>query len=348
MPKAKSIQRARGEEAEASPLDAAFKLVDSLPVPVFFKSRDGRYLGVNRAWEEFFGIPADAFIGKQVAELYPQDPSVAERHAAMDRELYERGGRQSYEIAVPVRGERRDTIYYKATYADSHGEVAGLIGAIVDITARKQAEAALRESEERLRGIVGSLNEGILVYDRDLKVVWGNPAAERILGIPLGELMGREGFASVLPCVRADGTPVTVEDRPTRIMARSGKPLTGHIIGIQRPGGAHTWLSTNTGFLRQPDASDWYGVVATFTDITAQKNAEQALRDSEMRYRETFELAASGIAHVDLQGRLLRVNRRLCEILGYAEAELVGRSVKDISHPEDRDLTDAARERVRR
>ncbi|HEY5897991.1 MAG TPA: PAS domain S-box protein [Burkholderiales bacterium] len=349
MPKAKPIERARREEGAASPLDAAFKLVDSLPVPVFFKSRDGRYLGVNRAWEEFFGIPADAFIGKQVAELYPQDPEVAEKHAAMDRELYARPGRQSYEITVPLRdGQRRDTIYYKATYTDARGEVAGLIGTIVDITGHRRAEAALHESEARLRGIVDALNEGILAYDRDLKIVWGNQAAERIVGLPLAELMGAEGFTSVLPSVKADGTPLKAEERPIRITVRTGKPLSGHVVGIKRAGGAHTWISVNTGFLRHADSSDWYGLVATFTDITAQRNAEQALRESEMRFRETFELAASGIAHVDLSGRFLRVNRSLCEILGYTQAELIARSVKEISHPEDRDLTDAERGRVRR
>src|SRR6478672_363253 len=142
MPKAKPLQRARREET-ATPLDAAFKLVDALPVPVFFKSRDGRYLGVNRAWEEFFGIRAADFIGRQVADLYPHDPAIAERHAAMDRELYAGAGRQSYEITVRARdGQLCDTIYYKATYRDAHGALAGLIGTIVDITARKSAESA--------------------------------------------------------------------------------------------------------------------------------------------------------------------------------------------------------------
>ena len=79
-----------------------------------------------------------------------------------------------------------------------------------------------------------------------------------------------------------------------------------------------------------------------------RKSAEAALAESEMRFRQTFELAASGIAHVSLDGRFLRVNRRLCEILGYAESELLGRSVKDISHPDDRDVTDAQRARLRR
>src|SRR3954465_13902845 len=128
MPKAKTLERARREET-ATPLDAAFKLVDSLPVPVFFKARDGRYLGVNRAWEQFFGIAGDAFLGKRVADLYPQDPDIAARHAAMDRHLYEHPGSQSYEIPVRTRaGDVRDTVYYKATYADARGEIAGLLG----------------------------------------------------------------------------------------------------------------------------------------------------------------------------------------------------------------------------
>jgi PAS domain S-box-containing protein len=63
-------------------------------------------------------------------------------------------------------------------------------------------------------------------------------------------------------------------------------------------------------------------------------------------YRSTFELAASGIAHVGLDGRFVRVNRQLCGILGYREEDLIGRTVKEISHPEDRDLTDARRARV--
>jgi PAS domain S-box-containing protein len=344
MPKAKQLQRARGEDAAAAPLDAAFKLVDALPVPVFFKSRDGRYLGVNRAWEEFFGVGGDSFVGKQVADLYPNDPAIAEKHAAMDRELYAAPDRQSYEITVRAReGKLRDTIYYKATYSDACGDVAGLIGTIIDITGRKSAEGALHDNEERWRAIVNSANEGILVYDRDLNVVAGNQAAERILGIPLAELIGVAGFTSLLACVHPDGRALRPDERPTRVTVRTGKPLSGHVLGIKRPGGAHTWLLVNTGFLRHPQASDWYGVVSSFTDITAQRNAESALRASEERYRRTFELAGSGLAQVGLDGRFLRVNRRLCEMFGYREAELVGMAVRDISHPEDRDAVDERR-----
>jgi PAS domain S-box-containing protein len=346
MPKARQAQRAQGEEAAGSALDAAIRLVENLPVPVFFKGRDGRYLGVNGAWEEFFGIARDAFVGKRVTDLYPHDPEVAARHARADEELYAHpAGGQSYEIPIRTGGRRRDTIYYKSTFTNAAGEVAGIVGAIVDITARKHAEEALRDNEERWRTIVNSANDGILVYDRDLKVIAGNQAAERILGVPLAELIGAAGFTSRLPTVHADGRPVSPEDRPTRMTVRSGHALTGHIVGIARPGGRHTWLSVNTALLRHPGSTDWYGVVSTFSDITDWRNAQEALQESAIRFRETFDIATSGIAHVTLDGRFQRVNRSFCRLLGYDEGELVGRSVKEISHPEDRDVTDDVTER---
>jgi len=475
--KAKATEAAvrTAKAGSPAPVDAALQLVEALPVPMFVKSRDGRYLGVNRAWEEFFGVSRASFLGKQVQDLYPQNPAIAEKHLEMDGQLWRNPGGQSYEATVTARdGRLRDTIYYKATFANGSGEVAGLLGAIVDITARKQAEAslleserrfrrtfelagsgvahigmdrrflrvnrrlceilgypqdellrltgrqishpddldvinaqrprlyageidsvrvekrylrkdgsivwvsftmvverdaagkpqyeiaffdditarkqaeaALRESEERFRSVVDSANDGILVYDKQLNVVAGNLAAERILGLPLADIIGAAGFTSLLPCVHADGSPVLPDERPTRLTVKSGKPLTGQIVGIYRADGSMNWVSVNTGFLRRPGDTDWYGVVSTIGDITKQRHAEIALSASEALYRQTFELATAGIAHVDLSGRFMKVNRRLCEILGYGEQELIGRAVKEISHPEDRNLTDSQRMRVR-
>ena len=322
-------------------LEAAFELLDQLPVPMFYKARDGRYLGVNKAWEELFGLKRESFLGKQVADLYPRNPDIAELHAIKDRELWERPGSQSYEIPIVTPdGRRRDTVYYKATFP------GGLVGAILDVTARKHAEAALRDSEERWRATVDSASEGMLIYNRSLAIVSANRAAERILGLAQAELIGKPGFTSMLPCIGEDGAPLAPEARPTLITIRTGKPQTGCVVGIKRPGTAVTWLSVNTAFLRRADETDYYGLVSTVSDITAQHDAETRLKESEQRFRRTFELAGSGMAHIGMDRRFTRVNRRLCEILGYSEEELLQLTGRQISHPEDLDIINEQRPRL--
>ena len=322
-------------------LEAAFELLDQLPVPMFYKARDGRYLGVNKAWEELFGLKRESFIGKQVADLYPRNPDIAELHAIKDRELWERPGSQSYEIPIVTPdGRRRDTVYYKATFP------GGLVGAILDVTARKHAEAALRDSEERWRATVDSASEGMLIYNRSLAIVSANRAAERILGLAQAALIGKPGFTSMLPCIGEDGAPLAPEGRPTLITIRTGKPQTGCVVGIKRPDGAVTWLSVNTAFLRRADEADYYGLVSTVSDITAQHDAERRLKESEQRFRRTFELAGSGMAHIGMDRRFTRVNRRLCEILGYSEEELLQLTGRQISHPEDLDIINEQRPRL--
>jgi PAS domain S-box-containing protein len=342
MPEAKrKVEPGRGASEEA-PLEAAFKLVASLPVPVFFKSRDGRYLGVNRAWERFFGVSRAEFIGKQVADLYPDEPAIAERHARMDEELYARGGGQSYEIRIRTRsGELRDTLYYKSTYAGADGAVAGLIGTIVDITDRKRAESALGESEARYRRTFELAGSGVAHIGLDRRFVRVNRRMCEILGYSESELLQLTGRQISHP----DDLDIINTQRP---LLHAGEIDRVHVEKrYLRKDGSTVWVALTLVVERDRDNRPLYEI-AIYDDITGRKHAEEALRESEARFRETFELAGSGMAHVSLEGRFLRVNRRLCDILGRSEAELIGRSVKDISHPEDRDVTDAQRARVRR
>ncbi|HST00745.1 MAG TPA: ATP-binding protein, partial [Usitatibacter sp.] len=150
--------------ARRGDLQVAQELIEVLPIPVFFKARDGRYLGVNRAWEDFFGIPRGEVVGGPVTDIYPASPQVARRHQAMDEELWANPGRQSYEIQLVMRdGRVRHTIYYKATFQAPDGAVAGLIGTIVDITERKQSEQreAIENAVARYLGSTDSLGDAI-------------------------------------------------------------------------------------------------------------------------------------------------------------------------------------------
>jgi len=290
-----------------------------------------------------FGYAATELVGRSVKEVsHPEDRDVADA----PRAGLVRGERDA--ARLEKRYLRKDGSVFWASLAialerDAHGAPLYAISVLDDITARKHAEAALRDMEAHWRSIFNSANEGILVYDRALNVTAGNVAAERILGLPLAKIIGAPGFTSLLPCVREDGSPLPESERPTKRTVRAGHALTGVVVGVKRPQGTMTWLSVNTAFLRRPGEEQHYGMVSTITDITARREAEERLRESEELFRKTFELAASGVAHVSLEGKFMRVNRSLTEIVGYSEAELIGRSVKDISHPEDRDVTDAQR-----
>ncbi|HYY61747.1 MAG TPA: PAS domain S-box protein, partial [Burkholderiales bacterium] len=340
MPRAKQLQRARGEDEAVTTLDAAFKLVDALPVPVFFKSRDGRYLGVNRAWEEFFGIPGESFIGRQVADLYPKDPAIAERHAAMDRDLYARPGRQSYEIAVRARdGKLRDTLCYQATYQDARGEVAGLIGTIVDITERQNVEAALRDNEERYRRTFELAGSGLAQVGLDGRFMRVNRRLCEMFGYSEAELVG-------MP-VKDISHP---EDRDA-VDERRLKLIAGELDTVRlekrylRKDGTTIWANIAIALERDSAGRPLYAI-SVLDDITVRKQTEERLRESEARYRSTFELAGSGIAHIGLDRKFIRVNRRLCEILGYPEHELIGLTGRDISHPEDLEVINTQRKRL--
>lgn len=116
-------------------------MFEALPNPIYHKGVDGRYRGVNKAWETFFGIPRTHFIGKTVYDLYPNDSPVAQRLDALDQELWQSQGNQTYDAVIPATdGTRHDVVYYKATYQRDDGGVAGLVGTMIDVTERKRIE----------------------------------------------------------------------------------------------------------------------------------------------------------------------------------------------------------------
>src|SRR5947207_1053731 len=303
MPRTRQVAKAKATEAAVrtakagspAPVDAALQLVEALPVPMFVKSRDGRYLGVNRAWEEFFGVSRASFLGKQVEDLYPQNPAIAEMHLEMDGQLWRNPGGQSYEATVTARdGRLRDTIYYKATFANGSGQVAGLLGAIVDITARKQAEASLLESERRFRRTFELAGSGVAHIGMDRRFIRVNRRLCEILGYPQAELL------------RLTGRQISHPDDLDVINAQRPRLYAGEVDSVRvekrylRKDGSIVWVSFTMVVERDAAGKPQYEI-AFYDDITARKHAEAALRESEERFRSVVDSANEGILVYDKQ-----------------------------------------------
>jgi PAS domain S-box-containing protein len=133
-------------------------LLDAIPVPVYYKDVEGRYVGVNRALAQFYGRTQEEMIGKTLFDLVA--PDVAPYYYAMDRELLQNPGVQVYEGEVrDAAGTMRQLVIHRATYAGPDGQIKGIIGVMLDITERKHAETQLGHA--RKLEAVGQLAAGI-------------------------------------------------------------------------------------------------------------------------------------------------------------------------------------------
>jgi diguanylate cyclase (GGDEF)-like protein/PAS domain S-box-containing protein len=144
------------------------EMIEALPNPIFFKGIDGRYRGVNKAWETFFGMPRGAVIGKTAREVFADNQDLADASEAMHQALLTQPGSKMFEANFPTPdGLVHDVLYYKATYGGAQGAVTGVIGTIIDITERKQAEK--RQAMEH--AVTRALSEASTLVEAMAKVI---------------------------------------------------------------------------------------------------------------------------------------------------------------------------------
>jgi PAS domain S-box-containing protein len=143
-------------------------LIESLPLPVFYKDTAGRYLGCNRLFEELIEKPREEIIGKSVFDMAPE--GIAQRYHETDASLFKQPGQQTYEWVVNKHdGTTRDVIFNKASFLRADGQIGGLIGAITDITERMRNEAELEKHRHHLE---------VMVLDRTAELEKARDAAE--------------------------------------------------------------------------------------------------------------------------------------------------------------------------
>lgn len=219
--------------------------------------------------------------------------------------------------------EERECGLMEETAAD----ISYAMDVMADRAEHRQMETQLRESERRFRTLFETMSEIValheLVYDSagkpvDYRIIDCNSSFSAGMGIPRERALG--ALASKL--YGTGQAPYLIEYAR---VALSGQALT--FESYFEPLKRHFSISV---------ASPGEGRFATVaTDITVRKQTENELRESEQRFRATFEHAAAGIAHVDINGQFLRVNQRLCELLGHAREELLHSTIQDVTHPED-------------
>ena len=314
------------------------QIIDFLPDPTLAIDSEKRIIVWNRAMENLTGIPAADMMGKgdyaytipfygvarpQTMDLFwVPDHEVVEKYPHITKEddnyvieafcpaLFNGKGAHIWAKAAPLK--------------DGDGHLVGAIEVIRDMTMYKQAELAIQESEETFRAHVENSFDVIFTLSKEGAFVFLSPAWERHFGYPVSDAIGKR-FA---PFVHPDDVVPCVEYL-TRVL-NTGQSETSPPFRVKHAnGGWKLFVANGTPHV---DTKGELLFIGVGRDITAQRQIEDELKESEEKYRSIFENAIEGIFQTTPEGQFLSANSALTEIFGYDSPEELKSSIADIGN----------------
>jgi|GEM_PF-3419820 len=278
-------ERKRAEKILQEQLNFLQQLIDAIPNPIFYKDTKGVNLGCNKAFETLIGFPKDKIVGQTVYGLYPKD--LADIYYETDNKLFQKPGVQVYETAIAhADGSRRDVMFSKATYFDTEGHLAGLVGVILDITERKHMENTIRESQRRLADIINFLPDSTFVIDKEGKVIAWNRAIEALTGIKAEEMLGKGNYEHSLPFY-GQRRPILIDlvlrpqnevEQEYSNLKREDDAMVGEAY-MPMLGGGQVYLLGVASALYDSQGNI-VGAIESIKDITERKRSEEILKAS--------------------------------------------------------------------
>lgn len=257
-------------------------MMDSIPLAIFVKDANGRYITCNRTFEEFTGVTRQQLVGKTVTDLFP--PECSDICVLKDAELLRVGGTQSYEgIARNFKGDRRDVIYHKASFLNAEGKIGGIIGGCVDVTEDKKVHERLLLQESALKTAANA----IVITDRKGTIQWVNPAFASLTGYSAEEAIGQN------PRLLKSGRQTDEFYKNMWALILKGNVWRGELSNKRKDGSIYDEEMTITPV--RDVAGHITHFIAIKLDVTQRKQMEaQYLRAQRM---EGIGMLAGGIAH---------------------------------------------------
>ncbi len=328
----------RAEVASKEFADRMSQILDFLPDPTFAIDLDGKIIVWNKAYEQMTGVAAEEVLGKGDYEYalpfygyrrpvlidlaIGRDQEMPGRYAAVRRE----GDILLAEADVVLRGEEFRVLSCKARpLYDSNGKIMGAIESVRDITEIRKTQERLREGEERYRSVVENIQDVYFRTDSHGVITMSSPSASQIFGRSCEEIVGMHVDSLAM-------YPAEREKMIERLL--SDGVVRDYELTLRKKDGSPVYASFTSSLIKD-EQGDVVGVEGVIRDISERKRTEQALRESEFRFRTIFDCVDIGIARVSLDLHIQSANPAYCRMLGYGEQELVGKVIGEITHPEN-------------
>ncbi|HEY9687562.1 MAG TPA: PAS domain S-box protein [Coleofasciculaceae cyanobacterium] len=290
---------------------------------------DGCYLEVNPVYCEMTGYSREELRGLRCQDImHPDDRIEEETRAMLERMLQG----EPLRVSLEKRYIHKDghVLWFQLNISVITGpsaDTAYFISQVEDITERKRMEQTLRESESRFRMMADSSPMIIWLSDAEENVTYFNKTALHLFGMSAEDLL-KQGWQ---PLIHPEDLPAVLKD--VHIAYTQHAPFKSE-FRCRFADGRYHWLISE-GVPRLSPDGEFIGHIGSCTDITVRREMEQALRESEARFRSAFDYAPIGIGIVCAEGHFLKVNHAFCRIVGYSEEELLALTIQDITHPDD-------------
>jgi PAS domain S-box-containing protein len=325
-------ERKRFREALGAANAKLQALIEASPLAIVHLDREGTIQGVNSAAERIFGWRGSELQGRPL-------PIVPEGRQGESREIV-RGVLQGEPFTgEEVRARREDGAWIDVSLSvapiySGNGEITGIVGLAEDITARKQAEAALAKSRAEFEAIFNSISDAIIFADLERRIVLANPAVKAVFGYEPEELIGRN--SEELYADRSDYGITRGRNLPR---GARGKPGRFEVTYRRKDG---RLVSAETLASQVKDAQgNLLGGVGIHRDITARRVAEAALKESQRHtamLADFLENSSQPFVVAFLDGRIGMYNEAFLQLLGYSQKELSRLNwQKDLTPPEWRE-----------
>jgi PAS domain S-box-containing protein len=325
-------ERKKAEDALRESEARYRNLFDNSIEGVFTVDLGGHYTSGNKAFEELYGYTVEELLGVSYKKIVvPED---------LDRVFQEYN--RLFRTGEPIRdltyqivrkdGQRR-FLEGCASLVRREGMVVGFQGTLRDITERKKADDALRESEEFSSGLLVNSRNPIVGINPDTSISYVNPALEELTGFSRAELIGRKA-----------PYPWWTEEalERTRGVLREAmlKGAEGVELPFQKKDGERFWVEISSTPVRHRGKLKYY--LSNWVDITERKRAEKEIERARDDYLAVTNLTGDIIIRVDREGKCTFANDGACEFWGKPREELLGQELADYAHPDDAERTNSA------
>jgi len=307
---AMAIERKQAAQALKKSEKQIRTLIEAIPASIYFKDTEGKNLVVNKAYEELVGRKREEIIGKTDDEILPNN--LANQHRKSDDKVFKTGKiYHGVEKHLSQNGEMSYFDTVKSPILDELGEIVGLVGVSLDITTRKKTEEALETSQEQYRDLVEKAGIAILIDDKDGNFQYVNERYAKLFGYSEKEMRKK----SIRDVVWADDLDMVMRYHKNRVQGKEA-PSRYEFRGIKKDGSL-IYLEVNAKAIKK--GKKIIGTRCYIWDITARKQAERALRQSEEKYKTIAENIEVGIYRTSsgADGRFIEANPAIVSMFGY-------------------------------